>query len=92
MTDKVHTEGQARLEALDVDGAGVAAAQRGAQLGVAVQVLRGPPGLQAEQRRHAHVHVPGLEQRARVAEQEGEQQRADVRAVHIRIRQQDHLR
>ena len=40
---------------------------------------------------HAHIHVPLLKQLPCKAEQEGQQQRTDVCAVHIRIRQQDHL-
>ena len=38
------------------------------------------PHLEAVQRRYAHIHVPLLEQPALVAEEEGEQQRADVGA------------
>ena len=39
--------------------------------------------------RNSHEHLPLLEQRALISEQEGEQERADVRAVHVRVGQDD---
>ena len=36
-------------------------------------------------------HLPLLEQRALISEQEGEQERADVRAVHVRVGQDDNF-
>src|SRR5580704_16694174 len=43
------------------------------------------------QRRLRHVHEPTLDERFHLAEEEGEQQRADVAAVDVGIGQQDHL-
>ena len=47
--------------------------------------------LDLEQRRLRNVHVSALDQLRHVAEEESEQQRADVRAVHVGVGHQDDL-
>mmetsp|Transcript_5464 Transcript_5464/g.15621 ORF Transcript_5464/g.15621 Transcript_5464/m.15621 type:complete len:280 (+) Transcript_5464:1051-1890(+) len=81
------------LKALDGVGPRCQVSSGGRQLAlvVAVHRLLLGPGLHLVQRRHPHVHVARLEQLAAEAEQEGEQQGADVGAIHVSIRQDDHL-
>ena len=86
-------QGEEHLEALNVIGALREAPRALTQLRVIVQVLcfLASP-LQLVQWGHPHIDMPLLKQVACIAEQERQQQRADVRPIHISIRQQDDLR
>ena len=61
------------------------------QLGVVVGVLDDILFIYLIQRRHADVHVAVVDQLAHVAEEEGEQDAADVHAVLVGIREDDDL-
>ena len=61
------------------------------ELGIVLDVLLKLALLDAIQRRLRDVHVPALDQLLHVAEEEREQQRADVRAVHVGVGHQDDL-
>src|SRR5207245_7188548 len=61
------------------------------ELAVGHQVLLDLPLLDLEERRLRDVEVARLDDRYHVAEKEGQEQRADVRAVHVGVGHEDDL-
>ena len=59
--------------------------------GVVVGILDGVALLHLEQGRLGHIHMALLDERAHIAEEEGEHQGADVGAIHIGIGHDEHF-
>ena len=65
--------------------------QLGRKLILRPQIMLPPPGLHLEQGRQRHIYIAAFEEGAQVAVQKREEQGANMRPVHVRIRHQDNL-